>query len=270
MSAEQDVIHSGIWDEVAESDNPFAAAACYCAGYNVYGDLLGRANSTEYLYLLFQGERPSAWQAELLDGLAVALGNPGPREPSVRAAMNAGVGGSTHAACLMAALGVGAGQLGGARDVALAMAYWQDCGMHLPNWQQRLLHPAKEERADVWPPLEHPPGFDPNGVSCTKPVRQTLTFLSQYRSDGALAWLQAHREELEVAAKCPLAMTAVAAAGFVDLGLGTRQGEMLYLLLRLPGAAVHALEQEHYGWRRYPFFADGLHLVNDPGPIDSD
>ena len=42
---------------------------------------------------------------------------------------------------------------------------------------------------------------------------------------------------------------------------------MLYLMLRLPGAAVHALEQEKLGWRRYPFFNDGLKLTNDPGPV---
>jgi len=41
---------------------------------------------------------------------------------------------------------------------------------------------------------------------------------------------------------------------------------MLFLLLRLPGAAVHSLEQKKLGWRKYPFFGDGLTLTNDPGP----
>ena len=59
-------------------------------------------------------------------------------------------------------------------------------------------------------------------------------------------------------------MTGVTAAALIDLGFDTPQGEMLYLLLRLPGAAVHALEQQGYGFRRYPFFADGLELENDP------
>jgi citrate synthase len=60
-------------------------------------------------------------------------------------------------------------------------------------------------------------------------------------------------------------MTGVAAAVLIDLGFSPRQGEMLYLLLRLPGAAAHALEQMDQGWRRYPFFANGLVLVDDPG-----
>ena len=66
---------------------------------------------------------------------------------------------------------------------------------------------------------------------------------------------------------CPLAMTGVAAAAMIDLGFDVDQGEMLYLLLRLPGAAAHALEQREYGWRHYPFFADGLELEDDPGEV---
>ncbi|HAD10158.1 MAG TPA: citryl-CoA lyase, partial [Porticoccaceae bacterium] len=37
-----------------------------------------------------------------------------------------------------------------------------------------------------------------------------------------------------------------------------------------PGAAAHALEQEKLGFRRYPFFANGLTLTNDPGPVALD
>ena len=39
---------------------------------------------------------------------------------------------------------------------------------------------------------------------------------------------------------------------------------MLHLLLRLPGAAVHALEQKGYGHKNFPFFR--IELENDPGP----
>ncbi|MEE8428226.1 MAG: citryl-CoA lyase, partial [Gammaproteobacteria bacterium] len=123
MGKKKEVIHTRIWEEEPEPDNPFAARACYCCGYDVYGDLLGKAGWSEYLYLLFRGERPNEAQARLLEGLAVILANPGLRDHGVRAAMNGGVGGSTHAACLMAALAVGAGQLGGGREVVLAMAY---------------------------------------------------------------------------------------------------------------------------------------------------
>ncbi|MGR6034423.1 MAG: citryl-CoA lyase [Candidatus Nitrosoglobus sp.] len=264
MSEKQDVIHSQIWEEIAEEGNSFAAAACYCSGYDVYGDLLGKASWIEYLYLLFKQERPTSEEAKLLEGLAIAIANPGPRDHSVRAAMCAGVGGSTYASCLMAALAVGAGQLNGAREVALAMTYWQECGKGLVAWQERLKNLPQEERADIWLPMEHPPGFDPHGASCTTPVRQTLVFLAKHSLGGALAWLQDHRLQLEASADCPLAMTGVIAAAMVDLNFSIQQGEMLYLFLRLPGAAAHALEQQKYGWRRYPLFADSLELNNHP------
>lgn len=267
MSEQRDSIHTRIWREQAEPDNAFAAQRCWCAGYDVYGDLLRKASWTEYLFLLFRGERPARWQAALLEALAVALANPGPRDASVSAAMNGGVAGSTYASCLMAALAAGAGQLGGAHEVALAMQLWRRAGMRLEAWQAALQHPEVEERLDIWPQIEHAPGFDPHGASCTLPVRQTLQYLAQIGAPrGELAWLQQHRPALETAANAPLAMSGVAAAALQQLGLSAREGEMLFLLLRLPGAAAHALEQEEHGVGKYPFYRDGLNVTNDPGP----
>lgn len=260
----REVITSRIWDEIPEPDNPFAARACYCSGYDVYGDLLGKASWVEYLYLLFKLEPPTKGQAKLLEGLAVALANPGLRDYSVRAAMSAGAGGSTHASALIAAVAVGAGNLGGGREVFHAVGMWHTCQTDLQQWHETIANPPRLG-VDVWQPLEHVPGFDPNGVSCATPVKQTLDYLANLSDGEALPWLRANREALEKAVEYPLAMSGVAAAALVDLDFSQEQSEMLYLLLRLPGAAAHALEQEKLGWRRYPFFGDGLILTNDPG-----
>lgn len=266
-SPPKESIRSRIWREEPEADNPFAAAASYCHGYDVYGDMLGKAGWIEYLYLLFQGERPTTEQAKLLEDLAVALANPGPRDHSVQAAMNGAVGGSHSAACLMAALAVGAGQLGGAREVALAMEIWVACGTDLQGWKARIQNPPQEERADVWPAMEHPPGFDPHGASCPTPIRQLLQHLSQQNLARALSWLRDNRPALEAITDCPLSMTGVAAAALHDIGLSPQQGEMIFLLLRLPGAAAHALEQKEYGFRHFPFYRHAIHLEDDPGPF---
>lgn len=259
MSAEP--IHSHIWQEEPEADNPFAAAACYCCGYDVYGELLNKASFIEYLYLLFAGERPTPTQARLLERLAIALANPGPRESSVHAAMCAGVGGSPAAAALMAALGVGAGNLGGGHEVRVAMETWERLGCDLAAWQAFLTNPPQAERADIWTPMEHAPGFDPHGVRCATPVLQTLNVLSAIGAGPHLSWLATHRKALQTAAAAPLALSGVAAAASRDLGLNAAQGEMLCLLLRLPGAAVHALEQQEYGFRRFPFFYSAVKYV---------
>lgn len=266
----QEAIHTKIWREEPEPDNPFAAKKCFCAGYDVYGDLLDKASWVEYLYLLFKLEKPTQEQAKLLETIAVAIANPGIRDHSVRAAMNAGVGGSTAASVLMAALAVGAGQYGGAREVFLVMQLWEECGQDLEKWEKVLLNPPKEERADIWQPMEHPPGFDPNGVSCPAPIVQTLKKLASIsNSNSSLNWLLENQAALEKTVDMPIAFTSVAATAFQDLEFSSEQGEMLYLLLRLPGASAHALEQKYYGIKKYPFFLNKLHLIDESDPGQS-
>ena len=60
--------------------------------------------------------------------------------------------------------------------------------------------------------------------------------------------------KLERAAGHPLSMVGLAAAAFADLGMQPDQSEMLFLLLRLPGAAAHALEQRGAGHKKFPFY----------------
>lgn len=258
-----ETIKTKIWMEEPEEDNPFAASACFCSGYDVFGDLLGKISWPQYLYLLFRLELPSREQEKLLETLAVALAHPGIRDHSVRAAMNAGVGGSTRASALMAALAVGAGNLGGGREVYQATGLWQQLGTDLDGWRAYIAEPPEEQRPDVWLPMEHTPGFDPNGASCPRPIRQALAALASRSPGKVLPWLEKNRTSLEETAGYPIAMSGVAAAACIDLGLSPEQSEMLFLLLRLPGAAVQSLEQEGYGWRQYPFFGQVLKPMAD-------
>ncbi len=266
MSVQKEVIHTRIWQEIPETDNPFVAKECYCCGYDVFGEVVGKASWIEYLYLLFMQERPTSEHVVMLENLAVAIANPGPRDHSVRAAMNAGAGGSTYASSLMAALAVGAGQFGGAHEIAICMKLWSSCGRELAKWKNHLTDYAALEDSEAWGPMEHAPGFYPYSSSASKPVLQTLSILSQCSTARSVFWLQDNRIELEEITNCGLSFPGVAAAVFTDIGMTPLQGEMLYLLLRLPGAAVHALEQEQYGWRNYPFFSDALTVTDDPGP----
>jgi citrate synthase len=248
-------MQSRIWLEEPEPNNAFACRAAYCHGYDVFGEMVGSAGWTDMLYLLFKGEAPSRTQAAALEILAVALANPGPRDASVHAAMCAGVGGSPAASALMAALAVGAGGAGGAREVFLAMQAWVACGTALDLWKARLeASRSGNEPVDVWPAAEHPPGFDPLGVDTPTPVRQVLARLALLDAGSRCAWLEANLASLQSAAGHPLSMVSVAAAAFTDLGMLPEEGEMLFLLLRLPGAAAHALEQSSYLHIIFPFF----------------
>ena len=256
-----ETISTKIWGEVAEPDNPFAAASCRCSGFDVYGDLLNNASYIDYLYLIFKLDPPNNKQSKILEGLAIALANLGPRDHAVRAAMNAGVGGSTHASALIAAISVGAGNLGGAREVFYGVQYWQACGTGIEKWRDLIANPPQQARLDVWLPMEHTPGFDPNGVNCPKPVIQTLEYLADIDTADHLKWLRDNRTILESKAGYPLAFSGLASAAFYELELQPEQAEMLFMLMRLPGPAAHALEQEKSGWRKYPFFSKGFKVT---------
>lgn len=260
MSNEQ--IHTCIWREEAEQNNPYATRAAFCHGYDVFGQMLGQARWVEMLYLLFRAEAPTATQADMLEALAVALANPGPRDASVHAAMCGGVGGSSAAASLIAALSVGAGSYRGAREIFDAMSAWEVCRTDLDAWQEHLSRDMQDEIVDTWPAREHPPGFDPYGVTTATSVCQLLDKLAQYETAPRLRWLASQRQQLEVIAGHPLDISGIAAAAFSDLGFQAQEGEMLYLLLRLPGAAAHSLEQARYGFKRFPFYP--VELEDDP------
>lgn len=250
-------VRTRIWDETPEPDDPFATRDARCHGYDVAGDMLGRAHWAEMLFLLFRGQAPSATQARLLDALALGLANPGPRDPAVHAAMCAGVGGSPAASALMAALAVGAGQCGGAREVFVAVRAWELCGTDLARWRERLTEPLDDGTPTVWPAAGHRPGFEPHAKRTPTLVLHMLDGLARIAGPagpGSLSWLLTHRADIEALAGAPLAMTGVAAAALHALGFTAEQAEMLHLLLRLPGAAAHTLEQQALGHRAFPFF----------------
>lgn len=256
------LIHTRIWQEEAEPDNPFATRTAFCRGYDVFGQMVGNTRWVEMLVLLFRDELPGIAGLDMLEALAVALANPGPRDPSIHAAMCGGVGGSSAAASLIAALSVGAGRYRGAREVFDAMAAWSTCGTDLEAWAAYSRHDTRDDVVDTWPRREHPAGFDPHGVSTATSVLQLLETLARIGATPHLCWLASQYRELEKTVGLPLDFCGVAAAAFADLGFKPNEGEMLYLLLRLPGAAAHALEQESYGYKQFPFYP--VELEDDP------
>ena len=254
-------IRTRIWLEEPETDNPAMTRAAHCHGYDVYGAMLGHARWVDMLFLLLRGEAPSVQQAGMLDVLAVALANAGPRDPANHAAMCAGVGGSTAASALIAAIAVGAGSHGGAREVLLAMQDWQRCGTDAKSWAARF-ETAAADIASVWPGCEHPPGFDPAGTQTSTIVTQTLHRLAAMGAAPRVLWLAEHLRVMQSMTGMAVSLQGVAAAALADLGFTPEQGEMAHLLLRLPGAAAHALEQQALGHKSFPFFE--VELEDDP------
>ena len=53
---------------------------------------------------------------------------------------------------MIAALSVGAGNLGGAREVFCAVDYWRRCGLDFQAWQKLLENPPSRRITDIWLP----------------------------------------------------------------------------------------------------------------------
>lgn len=249
-------LETAIWREITNKENDFQADQCFCYGFDVYSDLLKHANWIDYLFLIISGTKPSHEQSSLLEKIAIILANPGIRDLSVRAAMNAGVGKAPTASILIAALTVGSGQYGGAKEISMVMNLWQK---NIDKTTFDLTIEQNEEK-DIWPDIDHIPGFDPHADRSSAIIETCLNQLTQNKNTKYLHWLKSSIVMLEQCAKQPLALNGVIAAAFCDLGLTHQQSEFLFLMLRLPGAAAHAMEQEQLGWRKFPFFADTVAL----------
>ncbi len=247
-----ETLETAIWKETPSPDDPFQASHCYCHGYDVHEDLLPNASWFEVLFLLLAGKRPTPAEASLLERVAIISMNPGTRDLGVRAAMNAGVGRAPAGSVLVAAISAGAGQFGGAREVSLAMRLWSE---NRGAASFDLSCPAEDERSE-WPRLEHVPGFDPHARSASAMVLTSIERLAEGSDGGFLVWLREHREALEAVAGAPVSMTGVLAAAYCELGFSAAIAEYASLILRLPGAAAHALEQRELGWRTFPFHSD--------------
>ena len=251
MSGSSSPLHTRIWQEEAHADNPFATHTAYCHGYDVHGQMLGRASWVDMLYLLFKGQAPSPAQARQLEALALALANPGPRDPMVHAAMCGGVGGSHAAASLIAALAVGAGQSGGARDVRLAMDAWlhwdaasiDDQAAQLACLIAHDMPPWLATSDSGWPEREHPAGFDPHGVSTAGIVLKALRALAGMGVGPRLTWLREHLGALEAAASIAAGHDRPGSSGFCRPGLhahGRRDAPPVASAARHSGARAGA------------------------------
>lgn len=266
MSTDRTNFQSRIWKDVADPQDPFTASESHCLGYNVFEQLVNKASLTEYMLLLFIEEKPSIEQVQMFDSLAVAIANKGPRDPAIRAAMNSGVGGAPGAAYLISALAVGAGEYGGAHEIGFLVDFYHSNGLNLESWQELLKNPNQNRaREDIWDPFEHMPGFNQHGVSTPKTLKSLLKRLNRVGELPAITWLIQNRESLENIVGYPISISLIVATVFYELGLSREKAELLYLLLILPGAAVHALEAKKQGWKQFPFFGQSIELEDDPG-----
>jgi citrate synthase len=261
-------ISTAIWQELPAPDGSgLITGEARCHGYDVYGDLLKQVTWAQMVFLMFRGELPTSAQLAVFEMLAVALANPGPREPSVTAAMASGVVRTPPATWLVAALSTGSGRAGGARDLRECMEALETRGLDVQAWHTSL----RSRPADsIWPACDHPAGFASAGPLVGPLVAKTLVALhgcalAEKMPAPALDWLMSEGVALTQAAApfgWAISFPLVSACALSDLGFSAEEGELLYLMLRMPGAAAHASEQSQRSFLQYPF--PPLEHVPDP------
>jgi citrate synthase len=255
-----------IWREVSVDANPYLVDRAECYGYPQLDLLKSGYGPTEMLYLLVTGELPTHEQKSLLDTLSVALMNPGPRHPAVRAVMEAGVS-KTRSQNL---LPIGLMVLSGADEAARV----EECMRFLRvNKRKSPIDVAVDFVNQYQGPkndLEIAPGFGPQ-FEQFEPLYTQLS-LSTREKIGAefCRYLDWSIEFGKAVNDCGCGIKAPALAGsvFLDVGIHPRFGPPLYQYMRAPGLIAHAVEMLPKPLSEMPFVGDSNYVreeVHDAG-----
>lgn len=237
MSTVPYTMRTAITEEIASAENPYVTEQQRVCGYDSL-ELTQSASFVATIFLLLSKEFPSKAQEELLNSLAIALINPGPRHPATRAAMVAGVSKSRHAHILPVALLTLNGDRGGSGEVEQSHAW---LSAHL------------QEAPDLI--KCQPPGFgDRYGSRDPLIARTLLHFASLSAAGPAIQWLVEYNQKCNE--KTGVLDTGLCAAVSLDLGFNSRQAAALFQLFRAPGLLAHGLEQTHNPISAYPVMED--------------
>lgn len=246
FSAQATRLRTRIWQEKANSDNPYLANSIRCHGYDL-GELVSERSFVDMFFLLFRGELPSTAQARLLEQLMIALINPGPRDPATKAAIITTATKTMHGNTLPIGLSTFAGSTHGAGEARSAMRF-------IRNNQDTPAIQAVE--------LPKTPGFGSsyNGRD-DMPARLLGLLLENEESGTAMKWAFELDEQL-AEHNAGILASGLAAACLLDIGFAENQGTMLYQLIAAPGIAAHALEYMNAGPNDLPF-PDDEHVIYD-------
>jgi len=248
-------IRTRIWEETADTENPYLATSARCHGYAL-GELIARCDYAEMLFLMLRGELPEAPRAELLRRFLVAFSNPGPRHPATRAVMNAAASRTANADLLPIGLTILGGSHLGSSEVEASARF---IGRSLRLDPEQLAGEMLDRNSRAAEPngdLRIAPGFG-TVFGSVDPYAQYLlnAILEGLPETRALDWISRFSRRLEDGG-CGCLVPGVAAAVGVELGFAARVSGILYQLACLPGLAAHAIEMAGRGIEAMPFLPD--------------
>ncbi len=251
---------SSIWKEYPAEGNPYIAEACRCHGYDLF-ELIEKRSFIEVLFLLFRGELPDSNQAKLLESLMIGQINPGPRHPSTRAAMTAGVGKTETGHVLPIALNILSGSHLGAAEVTAAMKFFKNEISNDPEQTatQTISRSTRPPEGD-WHPA---PGFGTRfgGIDVLS-EKLSCQLAALAGAGAALAWGCRFARTLHEH-QAGWLTTGVAAAVLTDLGFHPRTGAGFFQLISAPGLLAHGQEMADKPLTAMPFPSDEDYFIEN-------
>ncbi|MGH1469612.1 MAG: citrate synthase [Cellvibrionaceae bacterium] len=246
-----------IWQEIPSSKNPYIAQASLCHGYNLL-ELIEKKSFIDVLYLLFRGELPCNDGRELLEKTFIAFINPGPRHPSTRAAIDAGIGKTDPELILPIGLNLLSGEYCGAAEVEHAMRWLRKNRKHNPKQLFESLLDEQNENSSV---VSIAPGFGTlyGGIDeLVLSIADTLKCLPA--AGNIMSWGDAF-----VKASSPYGFswlsTGLVAAVLCDLGFQPRMGAGLFQMMSAPGIFAHSIEVANKPITAMPFIDDEQYII---------
>lgn len=250
-------VSTSITKEIASPDNPFVSVKQLIHGYDLTS-LVQERSFLDTVFLLITGHLATTEQEKLLNALAVALCNLGPRAYPCRAAMVAGVSKSNAGNLLPIGLSIASGADGGSKEVEeshhFIATHINDDPSALANELTSHLEKESDEfvvTAGFSSQFKHPHELY---------ISLANTLLEQHQChtlEWALLFSQAISHTGASINPCGLA-----AAVLFDLGIPARESGVLYQFLIAPGILAHGLEQTHKPITSIPFLSDDKYEFN--------
>jgi citrate synthase len=248
-----------ICQETPSKQNPYLAEHCRCHGYELI-ELARKRSFVDVLYLLFQGELPTAEASNLLEKLMIMCINPGPRHPATRAAMNAGVSRTQSAHILPISLSILGGEHLGGEEVMTAMRFLQQ---HLSTNPEETAATMLDSAEEAEGEFHIAPGFGRRFGGIDPYAKRVAKMVLESQGAGPnLAWGHAftnHIEENNLGWLIP----GVIAATLKDLNFDWKAGAGLMQIFAAPGLLAHGCEMASQPITAMPFLDEEHYIIAD-------
>ncbi len=250
-----------IWQEVPSNTNPYISKASLCHGYDLL-ELMDKKSFIDVVYLLFRGELPSKNEKQLLDKVFIAFINPGPRHPSTRAAIDAGIGKTDSELILPIGLSLLSGESSGASEVESAMRWLRKNRKHEPTLiAKNILTLKQESKSEGLSKAAIAPGFGSHLGGVDELVESIAEEINKLPGAGnVFLWANRFAAALK-SHDAGWLSTGLVAAILCDLGFQPRMGAGLFQIMSAPGIFAHAIEVANKPITAMPFVDDEEYIM---------